>query len=149
MSQDNDKLPVDRMNLLEKIIVVIGIIVLIILSITVIIGIIILGETGFFKLFGVNYTSLYALIRFIIFFFVLDFIFDLVTTPIIKFLITGKFFLIKRMIIDGIFTWLALYVADSLMTNITISYKTEIIAVILFVFIEVAIGNKVKIYKGK
>jgi hypothetical protein len=138
----------NEMNFFEKIIVVTALTLLVILSISIIIGCIFFGIAGFFSLFGVQYTSPYSLIGFVLFFFLFGFVLDLFSIAFIKLsseYISGKYKLfITRIVIDYTFTWLALHTVDEFMNSITIPLTTEIVAVLLFFFIEVAFEVKEK-----
>ncbi|RRN67167.1 hypothetical protein EI200_23715 [Peribacillus simplex] len=146
MNKDNDSFR--DLNLFNKIFVVTALTFLVILSISFVLGSFFLGIAGFFSLFGVQYESLYSLLIFVLFFFLLGFIFDLFSIAFIKLssqYVLGKYKLfITRMVIDCTFTWLALHTVDEFMNSITIPFTTEIIAVSLFFFIEVAFDVKKK-----
>ncbi|SFD95137.1 Regulatory protein YrvL [Bacillus sp. OV194] len=152
MNKDNNNDSFRDMNLFNKIFVVTALTFLVILSISFVLGIFFLGIAGFFSLFGVQYESLYSLLIFVLFFFLLGFIFDLFSIAFIKLssqYVLGKYQLFfTRMVIDCTFTWLSLHTVDEFMNSITIPVTTEIGAVLLFFFIEVAFDDKEKI-KGK
>ncbi|MES1042829.1 hypothetical protein FOA20_26160 [Peribacillus simplex] len=152
MNKDNNNDSFREMNLFNKIFVVTALTLLVILAISFVLGIFFLGIAGFFSLFGVQYESLYSLLIFVLFYFLLSFIFDLFSISFINLTsqyVIGKYKLfITRMVIDCTFNWLSLHTVDELMNSITIPVTTEIGAVLLFFFIEVAFDDKEKI-KGK
>ncbi|MFF2596807.1 YrvL family regulatory protein [Priestia megaterium] len=148
MNKNKHKNLFRNLNIFEKMLVVLALTLIIVLSITIVIGSLFFGISGFFSLFGVQYTSTYSLIGFVLFFFLFGFILDLFSIVFIKLssrYISGKYKLfITRMVIDCTFTWLALHTVDEFMNSITIPFTTEIIAVLLFFFIEVAFDVKKK-----
>ncbi|MDF9759596.1 energy-coupling factor transporter transmembrane protein EcfT [Peribacillus simplex] len=148
MNKDNDNDSFRDMNLFNKILVVTALTFLVILSISFVLGSFFLGIAGFFSLFGVQYESLYSLFIFVLFFFFLGFIFDLFSIALINLAslyVLGKYKLfITRMFIDCTFTWLSLHTVDEFMNSIAIPVTTEICAVLLFFFIEVAFDDKEK-----
>lgn len=148
MNKNNHKYLFRNLNLFEKMLVITALTLIIVLSITIVIGSLFFGISGFFSLFGVQYTSTYSLIGFVLFFFLFGFILDLFSMIFIKLssrYISGEYKLfITRMVIDCTFTWLALHTVDEFMNSITIPFTTEIIAVLLFFFIEVAFDVKKK-----
>jgi hypothetical protein len=148
MNKDNNNDSFRDMNLFNKIFVVTALTFLVILSISFVLGSFFLGIAGFFSLFGVQYESLYSLLIFVLFFFFLGFIFDLFSIAFINLsslYVLGKYKLfITRMVIDCTFTWLSLHTVDEFMNSIAIPVTTEIGAVLLFFFIEVAFDDKEK-----
>ncbi|MGE7186235.1 YrvL family regulatory protein [Peribacillus sp. NPDC006672] len=149
MNKDNDNDSFRDMNLFNKIFVVTALTFLVILYISFVLGSFFLGIAGFFSLFGVQYESLYSLLIFVLFFFFLGFIFDLFSIAFINLsslYVLGKYKLfITRMVIDCTFTWLSLHTVDEFMNSIAIPVTTEISAVLLFFFIEIAFDDKEKI----
>ncbi|MDR7073564.1 YrvL family regulatory protein [Fictibacillus barbaricus] len=151
MNHKNKKNPFRDMNLFEKVLVIKALILLVVISFTFVIGSIFFGIVGFFNLFGVRYTSPYSLIGFVLLLFLFGGVVDLFSITLIACssrYVSGKYKLfIIRMVIDWTFTWLALHTVDEYMESITIPLKTEIIAVLLLFFIEIAFDNKEKTKK--
>lgn len=151
MIKNNKKNRFSDLDLFEKMIVITAITLLVVLSIIIVIGSIFFGFVGIFSLFGVQYTSPYSLIGFVLFFFLLGGVVDLFSIAFIKLLseyISGKYKLfITRMVIDCTFTWFSLHSVDEFMNSIAIPLKTEIVAVLLLFIIEVAFDDKDKIKK--
>jgi len=148
MNQNYDKNSFRNLNLFEKMLVITALTLLVFLSITFVIGSFFFGIAGFFSLFGVQYTSPYSLIGFVLFFLLLGVVMDLFSNAFIKLssdYISGKYKLfITRMVIDCTFTWLALHTVDEFMNSITVPSITEIITALLLFFIEVAFDDKDK-----
>lgn len=143
-NKDNDSFR--DLKFFEKIVVTVSLTLLVVLSIAFVIGIFYFGMAGLFQLFGVQYTSAYSLLGFVLVFFFVGFIVDLFSIAFIKLTsqyISNKYTLfITRMAIDSTFTLLTLHVVDEFMNSITISLLTEIVAAILLFFIDVAFDNK-------
>ncbi|WP_222127421.1 YrvL family regulatory protein [Bacillus sp. X1(2014)] len=139
------------MDLFEKVLVITALTLLVVISFTFVIGSIFFGIVGFFNLFGVRYTSPYSLIGFVMMLFLFGGVVDLFSITLIAWssrYVSGKYKLfIIRMVIDCTFTWLALHTVDEYMDSITIPLKTEIIAVLLLFFIEIAFDNREKTKK--
>jgi hypothetical protein len=135
-----------NLNLFEKVLVITSSTLLIVLAITFVIGGLFFGVVGFFRLFGVQYTSTYSLIGFLLFFFLFGGLVDLFSIFVIYLssqYISDKYKLFfSRMFIDCTFTWLALHTVDEFMISITIPLTTEIVAVFLFFFFEVSFKVK-------
>jgi hypothetical protein len=148
MSRKNKKSRFQDFTLFEKMLVITALTLLVVLSIAFVIGGIFFGIVGLFSLFGVRYTSPYSLIGFVMLFFLFGFIVDLFSIAFTKLLsqyISGKYKLFfTRLVIDCTFTWLALHTVDEFMNSITIPSRTEIVAVLLLFFIEVAFDVKEK-----
>lgn len=148
MNRNNNKKPFRDLDLFEKIIVITSLTLLVVLSVTFVIGSFFFGIVGFFRLFGVQYTSPYSLIGFVLFFFLFGAVVDLFSLAFIKLssqFISGIYKLfMTRMVIDCTFTWFALHTVDEFMNSITVPLTTEVVAVLLFFFIEIAFEVKEK-----
>ncbi|NHM33939.1 YrvL family regulatory protein [Neobacillus terrae] len=136
------------MGLFEKVLVITALTLVVVISIMFVIGSIFFGVVGFFNLFGVQYTSPFSLIGFVLLLFLFGGVVDLISITLITVLsqyVSGKYqSFITRMLIDCTFTWLALHMVDEYMNSITIPLKTEIVAVLLLFFIEIAFDNREK-----
>ena len=84
MNRNNNKKPFRDLDLFEKIIVITSLTLLVVLSVTFVIGSFFFGIVGFFRLFGVQYTSPYSLIGFVLFFFLFGAVVDLFSIAFIK-----------------------------------------------------------------
>ncbi|WP_163103221.1 YrvL family regulatory protein [Peribacillus alkalitolerans] len=148
MKLKNHKNSFRDLNLFEKMLVITASTLLVVLSITLVIGIFFFGIVGFFRLFGVEYTSPYSILGFVLFFFVFGLVLDLFANVLIKLssqYISDKFKLfITRLLIDCTFNWLAFHTIDELMKSITIPLTIEIVTILLLFFIEVAFDDKEK-----
>lgn len=134
------------MNLFKKIIFAIAGAVLIILPISLLVGTFFFGFAGLFTIFGVQYASFNTLLLFVLGYFLLALVLDILSVTLFELIsiyVTGeqKFF-ITRMVFDCAFSWLALYTVDEFMTTITIPLSVEIIAVLLVFLIEEAFTGK-------
>ncbi|MGG3471477.1 YrvL family regulatory protein [Neobacillus pocheonensis] len=148
MNRKNKKNRFRDLDLFEKVLVFTAITLVVVIAITFVIGSIFFGFVGLFNLFGVRYTSPYSLIGFLLLLLLFGGGVDLCSITLIKLssrYVTGKYKLfVIRMVIDCTFTWLALHTVDEYMDSITIPLKTEIIAVLLLFFIEIAFDNREK-----
>lgn len=104
------------------------------------------GFAGLFHIFGVHYESIQSLILFAVVYFIVALILDFLSILLFGLLstyITNKFKLfVTRMILDCLFSWIALHTVDDVMESITIPLMTEIVVVIVFFIIEEAFENK-------
>ncbi|MDR7080501.1 membrane-associated HD superfamily phosphohydrolase [Neobacillus niacini] len=148
MNRKNKKNRFRDLGLFEKVLVITALTLLVVISIMFVIGSIFFGFVGFFNLFGVRYTSPYSLIGFLLLLFLFGGVVDLISITLIALLsryVSGKYkSFITRMFIGCTFTWLALHIVDECMNSITIPLKTEIVAVLLLFFIEIAFENREK-----
>ncbi|CEE00942.1 MULTISPECIES: YrvL family regulatory protein [Bacillaceae] len=130
----------------EKILVIVSLILLVVLALSFIIGIFFFGFAGLFHIFGVHYESIQSLILFAVVYFIVALILDFLSILLFGLLstyITNKFNLfVTRMILDCLFSWIALHTVDDVMESITIPLMTEIVVVIVFFIIEEAFENK-------
>ncbi|WP_152655495.1 YrvL family regulatory protein [Oceanobacillus sp. CFH 90083] len=128
-------------NVKDKILIIIGITLLIILVAGFIFGLYFFGLAGVFKLLGVQYESIWTLVVFVISLLIVSSIFELFSKLIFILSvrnITGKTtVLIIRIIIEFTSNWLVLFTIDEFMRSITLSLKTEIIIALLIAVIEI------------
>ena len=131
---------IKQMNKKEKIATIIGILLLLILVGGFVLGIFFLGFAGMFRVLGVQYDSNWALILFVVLFFVIGFFFDFIFRVLtnltkrymsdqrISFSITFLFNLIKN--------GLVLFLLDDLMRSITLSFTTKLILAFLLSMVD-------------
>ncbi|GGE57194.1 hypothetical protein GCM10011391_40100 [Pullulanibacillus camelliae] len=117
-----------------------------ILVITWVLGLFFFGFAGFFRLVGVDYTSSYVLIGFVIFFLLIGSLLDVCALAFIGLFahyVRGKYSLfIIRMAIDCSFTWLALHEVDEWLNQITIPWPAELLAALFLFMVDVALDEK-------
>ncbi|WP_177167190.1 YrvL family regulatory protein [Salinibacillus kushneri] len=130
----------------QKIGTVVGLTLFIVLVLGFIIGIYLFGMAGIFKLLGVQYTSFWSLILFVVGFFILASIFELFAKPISELLtetFAGKFeALFIQFSIQGLTNWLCLFIVDMFMGSIIFSWKMAIIVAMLLTLCEMAFQDK-------
>ena len=128
-------------NVKEKITIITGITLLIILAAGFIVGLFFFGLAGVFKLLGVQYESIWSLVIFVISLLIVSGIFELFSKLIFILSvrnITGKTtVLIIRIIIEFTSNWLVLFTVDEFMRSITLSLTTEIIIALLITAAEI------------
>ncbi|WP_026906853.1 YrvL family regulatory protein [Paucisalibacillus globulus] len=136
------------MNMKQKLGTIVGITIFIVLILGFIIGIYLFGMIGIFELLGVQYTSFWSLIIFVVSFFILGSIVELFSKPISELLtekITGKFeALFIQSSLQSLTNWLCLFIVDEFMSSITLSWETGIIIAILITLLEMAFEDKKK-----
>lgn len=137
-----------QMNKKEKIATIIGILLLLILVGGFVLGIFFLGFAGMFRVLGVQYDSNWALILFVVLFFVIGFFFDPIFGVLanltkrymsdqrISFSITFLFNLIKN--------GLVLFLLDDLMRSITLSFTTKLILAFLLSMMDSILDEREK-----
>ncbi len=128
------------MTIKDKMGTVVGIALLIIVVVGFLFGFYFFGMVGVFKLLGVQYTSIWSLVIFVISFFILGVIVELFFNAIFKLSvrnITGKVkvFLIQ-ISFEGMSKFLVLFVVDEFMKSITLSLGTEILIALVFAVLE-------------
>lgn len=145
MSEDNDE-SFRNMSLKKKIGTIVGITLFVVLILGFIIGIYLFGMVGIFELLGVQYTSFWLLIIFVVSFFILASIIELFSKPIFELLtenITEKSLaLLIQFTIQGLTNWLCLSIVDVFMDSITLSFKAGIIVAMLLTLIEMAFEDR-------
>lgn len=104
------------------------------------------GIAGFLSLFNVQYTSLLALIKFVLGFFIIGFIMEPVSRLMIS-ITVGKLgskekLPVIRMMFNCLFSWFSIYLADALVRGIDIPLMTELLAVAVLYLAEIAFADK-------
>lgn len=129
----------------EKILVIVSLILLVILALSFIFGIFFFCFAGLFHIFGVHYESIQSLILFAVIYFIVALILDFLSILLFGLIspyLTNKYKLfVTRMILDCLFSWIALHTVDDVMESITIPLITELVVVIVFFIIEEAFEN--------
>jgi len=149
MNHKNKKSRIRDLDFFEKAMVISALVLLVVISITIVIGSIFFGLVGFFNLFGVQYSSILSLIGFVLVLLLFGGLVDLISISLIT-LLSQRYesseykLFITRMVIDCSFTWIAFHTVDEFMNSITIPLKTEIIAVLLLFLIEIAFESREK-----
>lgn len=112
------------------------------------IGTYFLGVAGFFYIFNVEYDSLYYLLLFLIFFFILSYFTKLIAKlsliifgPYLK---TKKRFIGMKFILITFALWLAIFIIDEMMVEITVPIWTEILGALLLSIADTAFKGKMK-----
>ena len=145
MPEDNDDSFRD-MNMKQKVGTIVGVTLFIVLILGFIIGIYLFGMVGIFELLGVQYTSFWSLIIFVVSFFILASIIELFSKPLSELLTektTDKFVaLFIQFIIQGLTNWLSLFIVDVFMDSITLSLQTRLIVAMLLTLFEMAFEDK-------
>jgi len=126
--------------------IVVGIIVIV--AISIVAGATFFGVAGLFKILGVEYESWYSFLIFFLMFGLIGFMADIFAIPLSRILAsytnkTYQKFLIV-MVVDCLFSWMALHTTDELMSSITIPTGTEFITVIVLFLAEHAMDDKTK-----
>lgn len=124
----------------------IGTVLLLILFIAVVLSFIfgtyLFGMAGIFKLLGIQYTSVWSLIIFVVSFFIISSIVELFIKPISELItenITEKFTtLLIQFNFQSLSNGLCLFIVDAFMSSITLTLKTGIIVAILLTLLEMA-----------
>ncbi|MCT1905459.1 YrvL family regulatory protein [Oceanobacillus sojae] len=128
-------------NVKEKIIVIIGITLLIVLAVGFVFGLFFFGMAGVFKLLGVQYDSIWSLVIFVICMFGVGLILEVVTKSIFvlstRNMTEKTKILLIRIIIEFTSNWLVLFTVDELMNSITLSVQTEVVIAALLTAIEI------------
>ena len=131
-----------------KVFTVISITLIVIIAILLMLGAFVFGFIGLFKIFGVQYDSFLSLLIFLLMFFIIGFIIDLLSIFLINTfsqqIKSSKRKFLMRLIIDCSFSWVAIHTADELIRSITIPSITELIAVFLLFLLEVVMDMNSK-----
>ena len=129
----------------------IGIIIVIVLaacSLGALIGLSIFGFAGLFRVFGVQYDSNMSLILLVVLYFVIGLVCDFIAVLLAKMASAAykkDMPVFVKYILNCCFSWLALYIADELVSGIAVPFYTEWIAVAILFALELAIEDKDKI----
>ncbi|WP_068675540.1 YrvL family regulatory protein [Oceanobacillus sp. Castelsardo] len=120
----------------------------IIASLLLIIGTYFFGFAGFFYIFNVKYDSLYFLLLFLVFFFILSYFTKLIAklsliifAPYLK---SKKRFMRMSFILHSFALWLAIFIIDEMMVQITVPIGTEILGAFLLSIADIAFKGKMK-----
>ncbi|TCT19966.1 regulatory protein YrvL [Melghiribacillus thermohalophilus] len=148
MSEHHDRSFRD-MDLKTKIATIAGIVLLIIMAIGFVLGLFFFGFAGAFEILGVYYTSPWSLAVFVVGFFILSFMIELVFKVIFYVSVRNQSepvkLLFTRIFVEVASNWLVLFIVDEMMKSITISLKAEIILALLLAVIETVFdGKKIK-----
>ncbi|WP_259343700.1 regulatory YrvL family protein [Oceanobacillus picturae] len=134
--------PFRDMNWKEKMASFIGITIFIIFLVGFVVGIYFFGIAGVFNLLGVEYDTVWSLVLFVISFYFLGIIVEILSKAIFKLTtlyIKGKSkVMVIRVCIEFTSNLLVLYTVDEFMSSITLSIKTEIIVAVLIAILEIA-----------
>ncbi|MFP3669634.1 YrvL family regulatory protein [Priestia sp. SIMBA_032] len=135
-------------NFFAKSFTVIFITLIVIIAISLMLGAFVFGFIGLFKIFGVQYDSFLSLLIFLLLFFIIGFIVDLLSIFLINTfsqqIRNSKRKFLVRLVIDCSFSWFAIHTADELIRSITIPSITELIAVFLLFLLEVVMDMNSK-----
>lgn len=145
MTESNDD-SFKNMNSKEKTAAIIGITLLMILVISFCLGIFLFGFAGLFTLLGVHYQSIWALLAFVIIFFILGSIVDIFFDIIAKWTvinITGKAksFLVQTLI-GFTSNWIILMAVDTILESIAFSPQTKLIIALFLGLLEPIFDDK-------
>jgi hypothetical protein len=143
---EHDDISFRNLNIKEKTVVVVGITLLILLVFGFIVGLYFFGFIGVFKVFGIEYQSMWSLVMFVVCFYILGLVADLFFDSMAKIAVqnvtsTVKVFSIK-MLSGFASNWLVLMTVDSIMESITLSSLTKLIVALLLGVLEPVFGNK-------
>ncbi|WP_068675916.1 YrvL family regulatory protein [Oceanobacillus sp. Castelsardo] len=145
MSDHNDDSFRDK-NMKQKVGTIVGVTLFIAVILGFIIGIYLFGMAGIFELLGVQYTSVWSLIIFVVSFFILASIVELFSKPISNLItgkITGKFeTLFIQFSIQSLSNLLCLFIVDVFMGSITLTLKSGFIVAILLTLLEMTFEDK-------
>ncbi|MEH7386370.1 YrvL family regulatory protein [Bacillus sp. JJ1521] len=134
------------LNIKNKTGTVVGIALLIIVLVGFLFGFYFFGIAGVFKALGVQYTSGWSLVVFVVSFIILGIIVELFFNAFFKLSvqhITGKaklFFI--RISFEGMSKFLVLFIVDEFMNSITLSVRTEILIALVFAVLETVFDDK-------
>jgi len=102
---------------------------LLLLGIIIIFGVFFFGMVGLFKLMGVSYESVSSLLLFGVLIFILGLLFEAAAKIVKMFSLYSKpspsVFLIWRIFVDLLFTWLTIYTVDELVSQVTMVLWSE------------------------
>ncbi|MEI3604976.1 YrvL family regulatory protein [Pseudogracilibacillus sp. SE30717A] len=134
------------MNLKEKTVTVIGISLLLVIVIGFIFSIFFFGFAGIFQLLGVHYDSIWSLVIFVVSFFILGFIVDLIVDAMAKITVKNVTGSVNVFLIQMLFgfasNWFVLFVVDEFINGITLSFGTKLIIALLLGLIDPIFDNK-------
>ncbi|WP_102027784.1 YrvL family regulatory protein [Salirhabdus sp. Marseille-P4669] len=128
------------MKIKEKLLIMIGVMILIIMAMGIVFGGYFFGLAGVFELLGVQYNSVWSLFVFVMGFFILGIFVELITKVI--FVLSTRntrdkaYVLMIRLSLEFLSNWLVLFTVDELMKGITLSWKTEVMIALLLAVVE-------------
>ncbi len=128
------------MKIKEKLLIMIGVMILIIMAMGIVFGGYFFGLAGVFELLGVQYNSVWSLFVFVMGFFILGIFVELITKVI--FVLSTRntrdkaYVLMIRLSLEFLSNWLVLFTGDELMKGITLSWKTEVMIALLLAVVE-------------
>ncbi|SDM63274.1 YrvL family regulatory protein [Bacillus sp. OK048] len=132
----------------KKFLIVTVISVLIIFPIAFVFGIYYFGILGVFNLLGVEYESLYSLFLFVIFYFLLGLIGEIVIKALMilvsAFSINNIATMLVEFLINFLVNWSIISFLNLLMQSIHISMVTQVIAASIIAVIEITLENYTK-----
>ncbi|MEH7254608.1 YrvL family regulatory protein [Neobacillus niacini] len=132
----------------KKFLIVTVISVLIIFAIAFVFGIYYFGILGVFNLLGVEYESLYSLFLFVIFYFLLGLIGEIVIKALMilvsAFSINNFATMLFEFLINFLVNWSIISILNLLMQSIHISMVTQVIAASIISVIEITLENYTK-----
>lgn len=137
----------------DKIFSAIVVCIIVLVALSIVGGAAFFGIAGLFKILGVEYESWYSFLIFFLIFGLIGFMADIFAIPLSRILAsytnkTYQKFLIV-MVVDCLFSWMALHTTDELMSSITIPAGTEFITVIVLFLAEHAMDDKTDEKKRK
>lgn len=145
---ENKNKPFKSRDLFDKIFSFVAVGIIVVIAISIVFGAFFFGIAGVFNLLGVQYESWYSFLLFILLFWGIGFIADMIAIPMIKVLsnyISNKYkHFFMTFIIDCIFMLFSLHMADEFMSSITIPLTTELITVIILFMAEYALDDEPK-----
>lgn len=135
-----------NMTLKDKMLTIVGITLLIIFVIGVIFGFYFFGMAGIFELLGIYYESIWSLVVFVVSFFLLGLMIEIIFKAIYSLAvekIAGKVKrLFTRLVMEVFANWLVLFTVDEVMRSITISFTSEILVAFLIAIFEFIFEEK-------
>ncbi|MCU7741516.1 regulatory YrvL family protein [Priestia megaterium] len=135
-------------NFFAKAFTVIFITLIVTITISLMLGAFVFGFVGLFEILGVQYDSFLSLLIFLLLFFIIGFIVDFLSIFLINIfsqqIKSSKRKFLVRLVIDCSFSWFAIHNADELISSISISSITELIAVFLLFLLEVVMDMNSK-----
>ncbi|GIO23285.1 regulatory YrvL family protein [Oceanobacillus sp. J11TS1] len=145
MSEHNDD-SFRGMNKKQKLRTVAGITLILVLVLGFIIGIYLFGMAGVFKLLRVQYTSVWSLLVFVVSFFILSAVIELISKPMSDLLakkVTKKLeALFIEFSMQSLSNWLCLSIVDLFMDSVSLSWKTGLIVAVLLTTFEMVFEDK-------
>ncbi|MCM3639855.1 MULTISPECIES: YrvL family regulatory protein [Priestia] len=131
----------DTYKFFTKALTVIFITTIVIVAVSSMLGAFVFGFFGLFKIVGVQYDSFQSLLIFLLLFFIIGFVVDLLSIFLINIfsqqIKNSKNKFLVRLVIDCSFSWISIHTADELIRSINISFITELVAVFLLFLLEV------------